>query len=81
MEDNDHSLSTINVQEICFGMDRVTDERSLAAFLQIFSSPDLLEALIPRLSDAEITEILDFISGVMHKHFSEKEYHRFFLNK
>jgi len=81
MEDKYHSLSAINVQEICFGMDRVTDERSLAAFLQIFSSPDLLDALIPRLSDGEITEILDFISGVMHKHFSEKEYHQFFLNK
>lgn len=81
MEDNNHSPLTINVQEICFGMDRVTDERSLAAFLQIFSSQDLLETLIPRLSDAEITEILDFVSGVMHKHFSEKEYHRFFLNK
>ena len=81
MKNHDHYLSTTNVQDICFGMDRATDERSLAVFLQIFSAPELLENLIPRLSDAEITEILDFISAVMHKHFSEKEYHRFFLNK
>ena len=81
MENNDHSPSAVNVQDIYFGMDRATDERSLAAFLQIFSGQELLENLIPRLSDEEITEILDFISAVMHKHFSEKEYHRFFLNK
>ena len=81
MKNNEHSLSVCDVREICFGMDRETDERSLAAFLQIFSSQALLETLIPRLSDTEITEILDFVSNVMHKHFSEKEYHRLFLNK
>ncbi|MBC8318768.1 MAG: hypothetical protein H8E41_12755 [Desulfobulbaceae bacterium] len=78
---NDDSVTDINVQGICFGMDRETDERSLAAFLQIFSSPVLLETLIPRLSEAEIAEILDFVSRVMHTHLSEKEYHALFLKR
>ncbi|PLX47489.1 MAG: hypothetical protein C0613_13790 [Desulfobulbaceae bacterium] len=65
--------------EICFGLDRQTDEQSLAHFIRRFASPALLEALIPRLSDAEITETLDFLSKMMGKHLKEKEYHTLFL--
>lgn len=81
MTNDDHSPTCLDTTEICFGMDRATDERSLKAFLQIFSSQDLLDMLIPRLSESEITAVLDFLSNIMHTHFSEKEYHSLFLNK
>lgn len=69
----------MNTEEICFGLNRETDERSLAAFIQKFAEPIFLQTIISRLEDAEITAILDFLSGLMHKHLSEEEYHRLFL--
>ena len=65
--------------EICFGLNRQTDEQSLAAFLQLFGDKELLATLIPRLEDQEIIEIVDFLSVVMRKHLKENEYHRLFL--
>ena len=64
---------------ICFGLDRATDERSLAAFLQRFAEPKLLEQLIPRLTEQEIAAAVDVLSGLLRQHLSEKEYHRLFL--
>lgn len=66
---------------ICFGLDRETDERSLVHFLRLFVSPALLEALIPRLSDHDITETVDFITRLMKKHLQEEEYHTLFLKE
>ena len=67
------------VHEICFGLDRKTDEHSLAAFIKRFANDALLTALIPRLSDEEITATFDFLTNLMHNHFKEKEYHTLFL--
>ena len=69
----------LKTADICFGLNRETDERSLAAFLQRFAEPAFLQTLIPRLKEEEITSLLDFLSSLMHKHCSEKEYHRLFL--
>lgn len=66
---------------ICFGLNRQTDEESLATFLRHFSSPELLATLIPRLSDDEINEVVKFTTGVMHKHLQEDEYHSLFLKE
>lgn len=67
--------------EICFGLNREVDERSLAAFLQLFAAPPLLEALIPRLSDDDISATVDFLTSLMKKHLQENEYHTLFLNE
>ncbi|MGV1100959.1 hypothetical protein ACUUL3_16305 [Thiovibrio sp. JS02] len=69
----------METEEICFGLNRETDERSLAAFLQKFADPGFLATIIPRLEDAEIPALLDFLSRLMHKHLNEEEYHRLFL--
>jgi len=69
----------MKAKDICFGLGRETDERSLAAFLQRFAEPTFLETLIPRLEEDEITALLDFLSRLMHKHCNEKEYHQLFL--
>ncbi|OGQ87639.1 MAG: hypothetical protein A2512_13040 [Deltaproteobacteria bacterium RIFOXYD12_FULL_56_24] len=77
---NTEKLPTFQKTEtICFGLNRETDERSLAAFLQRFTEPAFLQTLVPRLEKEEITSLLDFLSRLMHKHCSEKEYHRLFL--
>ena len=64
---------------ICFGMARDLDEQSLAIFLQRATSDDLLRTLIPRLADEEVSSVVDFLTGLMRKHFSEQEYHQLFL--
>ena len=64
---------------IAFGWDRTTDERSFQAFVQRFSRPGLLALLTPRLTDHELTGLIDHLSEVMKAHLSESEYHRLFL--
>jgi hypothetical protein len=64
---------------ISFGWDRATDERSCQAFVQRFSRPDLLALLTPRLTDEELTGLIDHLSGLMKRHLAEGEYHRLFL--
>jgi len=64
---------------IAFGFDRATDERSFGLFLERFVDKKLLETLLPRLQDEDILATVDFLTGIMHKHLSEKEYHRLFL--
>jgi hypothetical protein len=71
----------IDPSQICFGLNRRTDEQSLAHFISRFASPAVLEALIPRMTDTEITETLDFLSKIMANHFQESEYHTLFLGR
>ena len=62
-----------------FGLDRPTDENTLAVYLQKFSDDALLALLLPRLSAAELTEIFDLLNRLMRRHLREEEYHRLFL--
>jgi len=74
------SGSSLPADEICFGLDRATDERSLALFLQLFSREEFLQALIPRLGDDEIEHLVNQLTGLMRHHLSKDEYHQLFLN-
>ena len=76
----DHSPEP-SANAICFGWDRPTDERSCQAFVQRFSRPALLAVLTPRLTDQELTALIDHLSGLMKSHLSEGEYHRLFLRE
>jgi len=69
----------IDFQEICFGLNRETDERSLAIFLKLFSRDELLQTLIPRLGDDEIIQLVDQLTTVLRNHLQEAEYHELFL--
>ena len=71
----------IDPGEICFGLDRETDESSLAAFLQMFTSPVMLDALIPRLASDDIDATVHFLTGLMKKYLREDEYHSLFLQE
>ena len=64
---------------MAFGYSREEDERSLVVFVQKFSDDDLMMLLASRLSDSEIEELVDRLTGLMKKHMSEEEYHRHFL--
>ncbi len=67
-------------QDICFGLNRESDERSLAIFLQLFSRDELLQTLIPRLGEDEIIQLVDQLTAVLRNHLQENEYHELFLD-
>ena len=69
----------VQAHSIVFGFDRTTDEKSLQLFLQRFTDNNLLQVILPRLDDDEIIATVDLLTGIMHKHLSEKEYHSLFL--
>ena len=62
-----------------FGLDRSTNEKTIIYYLQKFSDDLLMQKLVDRLSDQELEEIFDLLTRLLKKHFSEPEYHRFFL--
>ena len=66
-------------EHICFGLNRATDERSLAFFLRLFNRDELLNTLVSRLADEEISGLVDHLTGILHRHLTEKEYHELFL--
>lgn len=76
---NNEADQDIDFQEICFGLNRETDERSLAIFLRLFSRDELLQTLIPRLGDDEIIQLVDQLTAVLRNHLQEDEYHELFL--
>ena len=77
MSKNNHNKS----DEIFFGMSREDDERSLASFLRLFSREEFTDLLIPRMTDQEITHVVDQLSSIMRNHLREHEYHRIFLGQ
>jgi len=64
---------------IAFGFDRASDERSFELFLQKFVDKKLMGTLLPRMLDEDISATVDFLTGIMRKHLTEKEYHSLFL--
>jgi len=64
-----------------FGINRATDEQSLVTFLQHFSDDRLIRALIPRMTEQEIHQLVDLLTGLMKNHLSGEEYHTLFLGE
>jgi hypothetical protein len=66
---------------VAFGLSRELDESSLIVYLQKFSDDRLMEVLRSRLSNEEILHTIDWITGLLRRHFTEEEYHRLFLRE
>ena len=62
-----------------FGLNRKSDQDTVIYYLQKFSDDRLMEVLKDRLSDEARQAIFDLLSGLLRKHLSEPEYHRYFL--
>lgn len=62
-----------------YGLNRNTNEATVMYYLQKFTDDSLLQHLIPRLNDEELTELFDYVSGLLKKHLTENDYHRLFL--
>ncbi len=62
-----------------FGLDRKTDEHTVAYLLQKFSDDSLLAVLMPRLTDEELAELFERMNRLLRRHLDESEYHYLFL--
>jgi len=68
--------------QIFFGLNRTEDEASLRIFLKLFANNNaLLDILLPQLDDTEISATVDFLTGLMHRHLNDAEYHKLFLDQ
>ncbi|MBT8346496.1 MAG: hypothetical protein HKP52_12210 [Desulfofustis sp.] len=66
---------------ICFGLSPELDRQSCGAYLQLLGRPAVAQTLCSRLSQAEIDQLIELISGLMRNHFSKHEYHSLFLDE
>ena len=64
-----------------FGINRTTDEQSLITFLQHFSADRLTRELIPRMTEQEMHQVINLLTGIMKNHLSGEEYHALFLGE
>ncbi|KJS30938.1 MAG: cytoplasmic protein [Desulfatitalea sp. BRH_c12] len=64
-----------------FGLNRQTDENTVVYYLQKFADDALMQVLIKRLEDEELTVLFDLMSDLLRKHLEEGEYHRLFLKE
>jgi hypothetical protein len=64
-----------------FGADRQTDENTIVYYLQKFSDDRLLQIIIKRLTDNELSEIFTLITRLLKNHLSGAEYHKLFLKE
>ncbi len=81
--DSEHRHTFVNTYDglVAFGFSREVDEKSLMYYLQKFSDDAFLEALVPRLSDAEIQQLFELMTSLMKRHFKDDEYHKYFLKE
>ena len=66
---------------IGFGADRQTDENTIIYYLQKFSDDGLVQTLVKRLTDDELSEIFTLLTHLLKKHLTSAEYHRLYLKE
>lgn len=66
---------------LAYGLDRKADEATIICYLQKFSDDELMETLIPRLSDGELEEVFLLVTRLMKTHLTDAEYHEHFLKE
>jgi hypothetical protein len=79
MADHTHRFVESFEGFIGFGLNRESDMDTVIYYLQKFSDDQLMTLLRNRLSDEERLAIFNLLSGLLRKHLSEPEYHRYFL--
>ena len=79
MADHTHRFVETYDGLVGFGLNRTTDENTLIYYLQKFADDRLMETLVKRLSDEELTAIFNLVTATLKTHLSESEYHELFL--
>ena len=64
-----------------YGLDRESNENTVRYYLQKLSDDDLMEALLPRMSDEELDALFELTVKMLRKHLTDREYHELFLKE
>ena len=70
----------LSADDICFGLDRALDVSSFVTYLRLLGREELAAILADRMTSEEIIACVDNMTGLLKKHLSEAEYHRYFLH-
>lgn len=62
-----------------YGLDRNSNENTVQLFLQKFSDDRLMETILKRMTDDDLTDIFEIVSKMLKKYLTEPEYHQLFL--
>jgi hypothetical protein len=62
-----------------FGLDRKSNEDTVQLYLQKFSDDRLMDTILKRMSDDDLTELFEVTSKMLKKYLDEPEYHELFL--
>jgi hypothetical protein len=78
-----HSHEFVNTYDgfLGYGLSRETDENTVICYLQKFSDDTLIQHVIKKMSDEDLSTIFEMISRLLKTHLSEPEYHRLFLKE
>jgi hypothetical protein len=49
--------------------------------MQKFSDDELIKLVAGRMSDTEMENLFNIVSGLLNRHLTEEEYHRLFLKE
>ncbi|MCX7823240.1 MAG: cytoplasmic protein [Syntrophobacterales bacterium] len=76
-----HSHNFVNRYDgmVAFGFSREIDEKSIMYLLQKFTDDEVLEVLVPRMTNEELSEVFEMITRLLKSHLSDEEYHRLFI--
>jgi hypothetical protein len=62
-----------------YGMDRQSNENTVQVYLQKFSDDLLMQTVLKRMSDDDLSEVFEVIAKMLKKYLTEPEYHGLFL--
>ena len=79
MPDHKHKFVDEYDGLVGFGFNRETDEKTIIYYLQKFSDDAVMQALVKRMADEDMTEIFNLLTRLLKSHLTEKEYHSLFL--
>ena len=62
-----------------FGFSREVDEYTITYYLQKFSDDRLMDIIRDKMSDSDMEELFNLLTGLLKKYLTEEEYHKYFL--
>jgi hypothetical protein len=64
-----------------YGLDRESNENTVQVYLQKFSEDRLMETILKRMTDEDLTELFELTGRLLKKYLTESEYHQLFLKE
>ena len=64
-----------------FGFSREVNEYTLIYYLQKFADDKHMSFISPKMTDADMEELFNFLGTLLKKYLTDEEYHKIFLKE